>query len=80
MILNTDPKLYQQVFGTCLEQNLLSVITPSQDRSTRPVDNPSTDKIVLALIKAAEATFKIDLAQQPLSDEEWQYIASDFSL
>ena len=80
MIINTDPLLYRQVFDTSLEQNLLSVIPPSQDRSTRPTDNHSTDKIVLELVKAAIATFKIDLAQQPLSDEEWQDIASDFSL
>ena len=80
MILDTDPNLYQQVFGTYLEQNLLAVIPPSKDRSTRPLDSHSTDKIVLRLTKAAIATFKIDLAQQPLSNEEWQYIARDFSL
>ena len=80
MILDTDPWLYKQVFGVSLEQNLLAVISPSKDRSTRPIDNHSTDKIVLRLTKAAIATFKIDLVEQPLSDEEWQDIARDFSL
>ena len=80
MIVNTNPALYQQVFGIDLHQNLMADIAPSQDRSTRPLENGSIDKIVLKLKKAAIATFKIDLATQPLSNEEWQYIARDFSL
>jgi len=80
MILNTDPNLYQQVFGIDLSQNLLADIAPSQDRSTRLTENCSTDKIESRLIEAAIATFKIDLAMQSLSSKEWQDIARDFSL
>ncbi len=80
MLLNTDAQLYQQVFGTSLAQTLLAVISPQKDRSTRPRDNLSADKILPRLLKAAIATFKINLAKQPLSTKEWQDIASDFSL
>ena len=76
MILNTDPALYQQVFGTVLKQNLLEVIAPQKDRSTRYSDSDPTAKIVNSLTQAARAIFKIDLVEQPLSTTEWQDIAN----
>ena len=76
MILNTDKNLYQQVFGTCLEQNLLEVISPKKDRSTRHCDGDRPAKIIKSLTKAASANFKIDLVEQPLSTTEWQDIVN----
>ena len=75
MILNTDRDLYQQVFGTVLEQHLLEVIASQKDRSTRHCDSDPTAKIVNSLTQAARAIFKIDLVEQPLSTTEWQDIA-----
>ena len=80
MILNTDPLLYQQVFGTNLEENLGDKINTTKDRSSRYPDRDATAKIIQKLTEAAKATFKIDIVKQPLSTEEWQYIARDFSL
>ncbi|MBE9045139.1 lipoate--protein ligase family protein [Pleurocapsales cyanobacterium LEGE 10410] len=79
MMLNTDQQLYQQVFGTCLEQNLLEVISPKKDRSIRHQDDYPTAKIVKSLRQAAIASFKIDLVEQSLSTTEWHDIANDFS-
>ena len=76
MILNSDKKLYQQVFGTCLEQNLLEVISPKKDRSTRHQDDCPTAKIIKSLTQAAIAIFKIDLVEQALSTSEWQDIGN----
>ena len=76
MIINTDPKLYQQVFGTTLKQNLLQEISPTKDRSTRYQQSDLTAKIINSLTQAAIAIFKIDLVEQPLSTNEWQDIAN----
>ena len=76
MIINTDPELYQQVFGTTLKQNLLQVISPAKDRSTRYQGGDLTAKIINSLTQAAIAIFKIDLVEQPLSTNEWQDIAN----
>lgn len=76
MILQTDPKLYQQVFNTELEQNLLKIIPSKKDRSTPDPDDVLTAKIVDSLTQAAIAIFKIDLVEQPLSTMEWQDIAN----
>ena len=80
MMLDTNPNLYRQVFGVELKQNLLEVIPTPQDRTTRPISNHFADKILHRLTEAAIATFKIDLAEQPLSDKEWQDMKNDFSL
>lgn len=72
MIINTDQQLYKQVFNTSLTENLLSTISLES--------NCTRAKIIQNLTKAARATFKIDIVEQPLSTEEWQYIASDLSL
>ena len=76
MIINTDPELYRQVFGTTLKQNLLQVISPVKDRSTRYQQGDLTAKIINSLTRAASAIFKIDLVEQPLSTTEWQDIAN----
>ena len=76
MIINTDPELYRQVFGTSLKQNLLQVISPAKDRSTRYQGVDLAAKIINSLTQAASAIFKIDLVEQPLSTNEWQDIAN----
>ena len=76
MIVNTDPELYRQVFGTSLKQNLLQVITQAKDRSIGYQQSDLTAKIINSLTQAAIAIFKIDLVEQPLSTNEWQDIAS----
>jgi len=76
MILNTDPQIYQQVFGTNLEQNLDRLILKQKDRSTTYSQADLTAKIIESLVQAAIAIFKIDLVEQPLSTKEWQDIAS----
>lgn len=73
MILDTNPQLYQQIFGMTLEQNLITTISPT-------ISDRSWEQIIQNLTQAARATFKIDIVKQPLSDDEWQYIARDFSL
>ena len=75
-ILNTNPELYQKVFGTALKQNLLEAISPPKDRSTRYQESDLTAKIINSLTQAAIAIFKIDLVEQPLSTTEWQDIAN----
>ena len=80
MILATNPLLYEQVFGTTLKENLLEVISPIKDRSTRYLQSDSTAKIIQRLTEAAKVIFKINIEKQPLSIKEWQYIARDFSL
>ncbi len=80
MMLNSDQDLYQQVFGTNLNQNLLEVLASQQDCSTKDSDRFSNSKIINSLTQAAIAIFKIDLVEQPLSTQEWQDIANDFSL
>ena len=76
MILNTDPSLYQRVFNTNLNQNLIENIPLHQDRLTRGHDGDHTGKIIEGLTQAAIAIFKIDLVEQPLSTKEWQDIAN----
>ena len=76
MIINTDPELYRQVFGTTLKQNLLQVISPVKDRSSGYQQSDLTAKIINSLTQAASAIFKIDLVEQPLSTTEWQDIAN----
>ena len=76
MIMNTDPELYRQVFGTSLKQNLLQVISPAEDRSTRYQGVDLTARIINSLTQTASAIFKIDLVEQPLSTNEWQDIAN----
>ncbi|WP_019509521.1 biotin/lipoate A/B protein ligase family protein [Pleurocapsa sp. PCC 7319] len=81
MIVNTDQKLYRQVFNTSLKENLSTTI--SWDRDCGQFSSQSDynwSKIIQNLTQAARATFKIDIVEQPLSTEEWQYIASEFSL
>jgi len=75
MILNTDRQIYQEVFGTKLEQNLKEVIFKQKDRSTAYPQSDLTAKIIESLVRAAIAIFKIDLVEQPLSTTEWQDIA-----
>ncbi|BAZ46139.1 biotin/lipoate A/B protein ligase [Chondrocystis sp. NIES-4102] len=72
MILDTDSNLYRQVFGVNLEEKLLSSINPAR--------NISRQEIIQNLTQAAIRTFKIDIVEESLSTEEWQDIASDFSL
>ena len=76
MIIDTDPELYRQVFGTTLQQNLLQAISPGKDRSTRYQQSDLTAKIINSLTQAAIAIFKIDLVEQPFSTTEWQDIAN----
>ena len=76
MILQTDQKLYQQVFATELEQNLLENNSSQKDWSIRHQDSDPTGKIIKSLSQAAIAIFKIDLVEQPLSTKEWQDIAN----
>ena len=76
MILHTDQKLYQQVFETDLQQNLLENITLEKDLLNRQSDSIPTGKIIESLTQAAIAIFKIDLVEQPLSTKEWQYVAN----
>lgn len=83
MMLNTDPILYQQVFENPLAENLLGTMSPPVDRSIQDQVNFadfSTAEIMRNLIEAARSTFKIDIVDQPLSTEECQYVARDFSL
>ena len=80
IILDTDPKLYHQIFNLPLKENLLTNIKQKSDYGKQ--DNPLgcfRDKIIQNLITAAISTFKIDIVEQPLSTEEWQDIARDFS-
>jgi len=79
MILDTDQKLYQQVFAAELEQNLRDNLALLKDPSISNKDSDLTGKIIKGLSQAAIAIFKIDLVEQPLSTKEWQDIASDFS-
>ena len=79
MILDTDQKLYQQVFAAELEQNLRDNLSLLIDPSISNKDSDLTGKIIKGLSQAAIAIFKIDLVEQPLSTKEWQDIASDFS-
>lgn len=76
MILQTDQKLYQQVFATQLEQNLLENNSSQKDWSIGHQDSNPTGKIIKSLSQAAIAIFKIDLVEQPLSTKEWQDIAN----
>ena len=80
IILNTDVKLYQQIFNLPLKENLLTNIKQTSDYGKQ--DNGLEcfrDKIIQKLTTAAISTFKIDIVKQPLSTKEWQDIASDFS-
>lgn len=80
MILNTNADLYQQIFNTSLEEDLLTKIKQIGDWGNRHRKMPGDrDKIIQNLIQAAISTFKIDIVKQPLSTEEWEYIASDIS-
>lgn len=72
MLVDTDRKLYTQVFNTSLKQNLSTIISLE--------NNCTRSKIIQNLTQAARATFKIDIVEQPLSTEEWQYIVRDLSL
>ena len=76
MILQTDQKLYQQVFETELKQNLGENITTEKDPTHQDSDSILTGKIINSLTQAAIAIFKIDLVEQPLSTKEWQDIAN----
>ena len=81
MILDTDPWIYQQVFGIDLKQSL-SREFKQKDRSSTHYQSGLTAKIIESLVRAAIAIFKIDLVEQPLSTTEWQDIANmrnDFS-
>ncbi|MEM8832406.1 MAG: biotin/lipoate A/B protein ligase family protein [Cyanobacteria bacterium P01_G01_bin.19] len=80
MILDTDPDLYEQIFKTPLEENLLTNIKQKSDCRNHHRKIPSDrDKIIQNLIQAAISTFKIDIVKQPLSTREWQDIASALS-
>lgn len=80
MILNTHADLYQQIFDTTLKENLLTNLKQKSDWGKHHRKLPcDQDKIIQNLIQAAISTFKIDIVKQPLSIEEWQYIASDIS-
>ena len=72
MMLTTDASLYCQVFNQAAPQNLGNSIPHPSDRDL--------DKIIATLTQAAIASFKINLVEQPLSDAEWQDIASVSSL
>ena len=80
MILDTDRDLYQQIFNSSLAENLLTNIKQKSDwgKHDRTLLR-DRDKIIQKLIQAAISTFKIDIVKQPLSTDEWQYIASDLS-
>jgi lipoate---protein ligase len=81
MILNTDTDLYRQIFDTTLRENLLTNIKQKSDYGKHGQKLAwDRDKIIHNLTQAAISTFKIDIVNQPLSTEEWQDIASDFSL
>lgn len=80
MMLNTNPSLYYQVFNNNLQTSLLNKIKQSDDDAKKYRKIPcDRDKIIQNLIQAAISTFKIDIVVQPLSTEEWQYIASNLS-
>ena len=80
MMLNTDPNLYQQIFKTTLEEDLLTNFKQKDDGGKHYRKLPGDrDKIIQNLIQAAISTFKIDIVKQPLSTEEWQYVASELS-
>ncbi|MCC0177644.1 lipoate--protein ligase family protein [Waterburya agarophytonicola K14] len=80
MILDPDPQNYQQIFGTPLEEKLLTNIKQKGDYGKHSSEiECSRDKIIHNLITAAISTFKIDIVKQSLSTEEWQDIASDLS-
>lgn len=80
MILDTNASLYQEIFDTSLEENLLTKIKQKSDCGKHHKKTPcDQDKIIQNLIQAAISTFKIDIVKQSLSTEEWQYIASDIS-
>ena len=80
MILNTDPLLYEQIFRTTLPERLTEAIYPKENLANRHYSLDSAAKIIQNLIEAAKVIFKIDIVKQPLSTEEWQYIARHFSL
>lgn len=62
MRLQPDAKLFAEVFGT-------ESFTPP-----RLLENLSVEKIIAALIAATSDCFGIELAVQPLSDDEWEAI------
>jgi lipoate---protein ligase len=80
MMLNTDQKLYQQVFGAdlgeTLGQNIKETISSQNNLLTRDFPRVLAAKITNSLVQAAIAIFKIDLVEQPLSSKEWQDIAN----
>jgi len=80
MIFNTEPELYLQVFKTSLAENLNEKFPNPKNQSISNYAEKSRAKIIQNLIVAAKATFKIDIVNKPLSNEEWQYIARHFSL
>ena len=80
MILNTKPELYEQVFMTPLAENLGKLVANQKKQSIINDDDELRAEIIQNLIASARATFKIDIVNQPLSTEEWQYIARQFSL
>ena len=80
MVLNTKPELYEQVFKTPLVENLDELVSNQKKQSISDGDNEFRAKIIQNLITTARATFKIDIVSQPLSNDEWQYIARHFSL
>ena len=80
MILDTDPQIYQRVFGTPLEEKLLTNIKQKSNYGKHSSEIEwSRDKIIQNLVTAAISTFKIDIVKQSLSTEEWQDIASHLS-
>lgn len=80
MILHTQPQLYKQVFKTTLAENLAGLESQPDKQSSGDKEEEFKFKIIQNLTAAARATFKIDIVRQPLSTEEWQYIARHFSL
>jgi len=78
--LVTPPELYLQVFKTSLAENLNEKFPNQKNQSISNYAEKSRAKIIQNLIVAAKATFKIDIVNKPLSNEEWQYIARHFSL
>ena len=68
------------MFNNNLQTSLLNKIKQSDDDAKKYRKIPChRDKIIQNLIQAAISTFKIDIVVQPLSTEEWQYIASNLS-
>ena len=78
--LNTNHKLYKQIFNLPLKENLLTNIKQKGDYGNQDIELKGfRDKIIQNLITAAISTFKIDIVEQPLSTKEWQDIARNFS-